>query len=272
MDRDAGAITFGRVLRSAEVAGFILTETEHPPRFVLPRHGHAHANLNFVLRGSLREAFGRLSADCGPASVVVKPPGESHANHYGEAGARCLVLEVTPGRLEAARPFADLFDRPAYLPPGCLTGLFLQIYEEFARPDRASPLVIEGLILELIGKAAREGAPRGPAAPPPWLRRVEGLLRDRPAEAHTLSALAAAAGCHPGHLARAFRRCYGSSVGGYLRGLRLEAAARNLSGTTKPLAEVAADAGFCDQSHFTRAFKARFRMTPGAFRAAARAG
>jgi AraC-like DNA-binding protein len=53
-------------------------------------------------------------------------------------------------------------------------------------------------------------------------------------------------------------------VGGYLRGLRLDAAARVLSGTGKPLAEVAADAGFYDQSHFTRAFKARFGMTPAA--------
>ena len=96
-------------------------------------HGHAWANLNFVLRGSLCEAFGRSAADCGPASVVVKPPGESHANRYGEAGARCLVLEVTPARLEATRPFADLFDYPAYHPPGALTPLFQQIYKEFVR-------------------------------------------------------------------------------------------------------------------------------------------
>ena len=218
------------------------------------------------------EAFGRSAADCGPGSVVVKPPGESHANRYGEAGAHCLVLEVTPGRLAAARPFADLFDRPAYLPPGQLTALFLRIYEEFRQPDRASPLVLEGLVLELIGTAARRGPPRGPSAPPPWLRRVEGLLRDAPAEARTLTALAAAAGCHPSHLAREFRRFYRCSMGGYLRRLRLDAAARVLSGTERPLAEVAAGAGFYDQSHFTRAFKARFRMTPGAFRAATRGG
>ena len=61
-------------------------------------------------------------------------------------------------------------------------------------------------------------------------------------------------------------------VRGYHRGLRLDGAARQLSGTAKPLADVAAGAGFYDQSHFTRAFKARFRMTPGAFRAAARGG
>jgi AraC family transcriptional regulator len=272
MNRTPGAITYGAALRATEVAGFILTETEHPPRFEIPRHGHACANLNFVLRGSLREAFGRSTADCGPASVVVKPPGESHANRYGETGARCLVLEVTPPQLEATRPFADLFDRPAHHPPGALTALFLRIHEEFTAPDRASPLVLEGLVLEVIGTAAREASPRGPSSPPPWLRRVEGVLRDRPAEAHTLSALAAEAGCHPGHLARAFRRCYGCSVGEYLRGLRLDAAARELSHTGKPLAEVAAGAGFYDQSHFTRAFKVRFRMTPGAFREAARPG
>jgi len=32
--------------------------------------------------------------------------------------------------------------------------------------------------------------------------------------------------------------------------------------------DVAAATGFCDQPHLTRAFKARFGVTPGAFRAA----
>lgn len=63
-------------------------------------------------------------------------------------------------------------------------------------------------------------------SPPPWLRRVAGMLRDRAAETHTLSALAAEACCHSSHLARAFRRYYGCPVGDYLRGLRLNVAAR----------------------------------------------
>jgi AraC family transcriptional regulator len=65
-----------------------------------------------------------------------------------------------------------------------------------------------------------------------------------------------------------FRKFYRCSVGEYVRRLRLELAARELACTEKPLAQVAAECGFYDQSHFTHAFKRRFRMTPMTFRVA----
>jgi len=38
----------------------------------------------------------------------------------------------------------------------------------------------------------------------------------------------------------------------------------------EPLAEIAARAGFADQSHFTREFKRHFGITPGHYRSAHR--
>ena len=43
--------------------------------------------------------------------------------------------------------------------------------------------------------------------------------------------------------------------------------ARSALHRRRPLAEVAGDAGFADQAHFTRAFKAAFGLTPGRYRA-----
>jgi AraC family transcriptional regulator len=83
----------------------------------------------------------------------------------------------------------------------------------------------------------------------------------------SLTALAREAGVHPVHLARTFRRIQGCTLGDYVRHLRLEWARRQLSGTDRPIAEVALSCGFADQSHFTRAFRAGYDMTPAAFRA-----
>jgi AraC family transcriptional regulator len=76
---------------------------------------------------------------------------------------------------------------------------------------------------------------------------------------------------HPHHLARAFRRHRGASVGGTLRRLRAERGAELLRGPL-PLAEVALRVGFSDQSHFTRCFGRVYGTTPGAYRRRVRGG
>lgn len=52
----------------------------------------------------------------------------------------------------------------------------------------------------------------------------------------------------------------------YLRRLRLRMASRALVYTAKPLAQVASECGFSDQSHFTRLFHSHFGRTPRAYR------
>ena len=85
-----------------------------------------------------------------------------------------------------------------------------------------------------------------------------------------LAEVAAACGVHPVHLARVFRQFYGVSPGEYLRGLRLDWAAAQLAlasaGATHTLASLALQAGFSDQSHFTRAFKRHTGCTPAQYR------
>jgi AraC family transcriptional regulator len=48
----------------------------------------------------------------------------------------------------------------------------------------------------------------------------------------------------------------------FLRRVRLEHAVQELFRQKKSLAEVALAAGFCDQSHLTRALKSQLGMTP----------
>ena len=55
-------------------------------------------------------------------------------------------------------------------------------------------------------------------------------------------------------------------MGEYVRRLRIEFATRALLTSDVSLAAVAQAAGFADQGHFTRAFKAATGYTPGAYR------
>ena len=58
-------------------------------------------------------------------------------------------------------------------------------------------------------------------------------------------------------------------MGTYLRGVRLTWAAGRLTDSDDTIAQIALQAGFFDQSHFTRTFKRQFGLTPLAYRKAA---
>jgi AraC family transcriptional regulator len=81
-----------------------------------------------------------------------------------------------------------------------------------------------------------------------------------------LSDLARRIGLHPIYVARAFRARFGCAVGEYARYLRVERARRLLHHTPLALSDIAARAGYSDQSHMTRDFKRAFDQSPGAYR------
>jgi len=67
-------------------------------------------------------------------------------------------------------------------------------------------------------------------------------------------------------LCRQFRTMLGTSPHRYLLMRRLEYA-RDRIHLGQPLAEVACDAGFADQAHFTRVFRSTFGLTPRRYQA-----
>jgi AraC-like DNA-binding protein len=66
---------------------------------------------------------------------------------------------------------------------------------------------------------------------------------------------------------RKFRACFHLTPQRYLRKLRMHMASRALVYTNRPLANVALDCGFVDQSHFSREFRRQFGRTPRDYRA-----
>jgi AraC family transcriptional regulator len=108
--------------------------------------------------------------------------------------------------------------------------------------------------------------PESRRTPSQWLRRAVEELHARFGEPIGLSELARAVGVHPVSLARAFRACFGTSLGAYLRQLRVDQAAEQLVSTDLPIAAIAVSTGFSDQSHLTRLFRRAIGTTPARFR------
>jgi AraC family transcriptional regulator len=256
-----------RTLATREVAGFSLSETCYPPRLRMPRHAHEPASFSLVLAGGYAETFSRKTLDCKPATVVFRPPAESHAVAFAEREVRIFRLDVPTDLLDRLRDCAPRSQSPADFSGGLPAHLALRLYGEFRAADQFSALSIEGLALELLAESGRALARVSRRQPPRWLARAREMLHESLTDAPTLSHVARAVGVHPVHLAHEFRRHYGESAGEYARRLRVEEACRLVARTRLPLCAVATRVGFYDQSHFTNAFKRGTGMTPAAYRA-----
>lgn len=259
---------YGRTLQAFRAGDVTLTESAYPPRYAAPKHAHEHAFCYLMLSGSCTEAYAGRTRNIGSPDLVFHPAGETHANDWHAAGGGCFHVEFGPQWLRRVREHSPVLDRPAEFHRGPPVWLATRLYDEFRQPDTVSPLAVEGLTLELIVRTARETAAARAGRPPAWLRRVEEILAERFRDPPGLTELAREADVHPVHLATVFRRHLRCTPGEYVRRRRVDYACGRLIRTAAPLAEVAADAGFCHQSHFCRVFRVVTGMTPGAYRRA----
>ena len=98
------------------------------------------------------------------------------------------------------------------------------------------------------------------------LRRVREYAEANLVENSSLADLAAVAGMSPYHFARTLARTVGLPPHRYLLARRLERAKALLSGSSRPIVEIALDLGFGSQGHFHRAFRNYAGTTPGSCR------
>jgi len=98
------------------------------------------------------------------------------------------------------------------------------------------------------------------------MKRVLDVVQDQLSQDLSLDALARQIGFSPYHFARLFRQTTGQSPHQFVLRQRIERAQRLLAEGSMPLAHVAVESGFADQSHLTRAFKRQLGLTPRAYR------
>jgi AraC family transcriptional regulator len=150
---------------------------------------------------------------------------------------------------------------------GQLALLCKQVYSEFRQMDDVAPLAIEGLVLEMLAEVARQRKHEEDGHVPRWLERAKEYIHEQFSEGLTLDDISEAVGVHPVHLSRVFRKHYRCTVGEYIRMLRVEYASRQILTSKATLLEIATNAGFSDQSHFSRVFKRHMGMTPTEYQA-----
>jgi AraC-like DNA-binding protein len=240
--------------------GVTLWEFDLPPGSI-PAHEHLSAFFNVLLRGHIANHCAVSQVELPARTAVFHPAGTSHATVVGPQGATLLTLEADGSWLARVDATAPLPEAPRLL--GTDAVLTRRLRRELRLQDPCSPLVVEGLMLLLLARAARGTRRREPLERA--LDRAVELLHEELAEPLSLGELAARAGLPAARLAAGFRARFGYGPGEYLRRLRVAYVRERLSGDA-PLAVLALEAGFADQAHCTRVFKRLVGVPPGAYR------
>ena len=208
-----------------------------------------------------------------PGQVVVLYPDEVHDGRAGtDEGFGYRIVYVEPFLLTDA--VRTLCGRPCPLPfvsEPVSTNAMLSRTIDAAFRAPLDALAVDSLIVDLAqGLIAGERA----GARPVSSRRVDVRAVERARQfldaektrvVHSRE-LESITGLTRYDLARQFRITFGTSPYRYLLMRRLEFARERIH-RERPLVEVALDAGFADQAHFTRAFRSAFGLTPARYRA-----
>ncbi|TVZ90110.1 helix-turn-helix domain-containing protein [Streptomyces sp. BK340] len=245
-------------------------------------------------RGTFRQGDARAEAAAG--HLVVLAPGVAHryavasgAPHWRFWWAHCqartswapwlgpyavadglYVVAPVPaglhGRIEAAfgRMLADA-RRPAPGTPPEAADPVAVAHGSLARELALGAL--EEVVL-LAASGAREPAPE--PGDDTRVRHAEELIAADPGAPHTVASLAGGVSLSPSRFAHLFTLRTGRPPMRALREARLRHAARLLEATDLTVERVAAASGFPSPFHFSRVFRERYGVPPGAYRAGER--
>lgn len=248
-----------------------------------PAHFHHTWTIGCLLAGRRRISCGAAGHLAAPGDLVCFNPGQAHAcRQLGDERLewRGLHLAIPAlcraareagarGRIRFARPvLAASASRAALLAllaaagtaatPGRKRALLTSLAEALL----ADGLLTDGLPEDGLPEAHQASAHR--AARHNTLGRLAALLERQAAETLSLTDMARYARMDKFALVRAFAGETGLTPWRYLESARVNLARRLLDAGQSP-AQTAMMAGFADQSHLTRAFRARLGVTPGAY-------
>lgn len=242
------------------------------------KHTHDTYAIGVITRGAtnltLYSTNQEAKIPAGVGDVVLINPGQAHAcNPLPESDFAYYMLYVDElfteklwGRYSTHSYKSLVFNLPIIHDLWLHTELLSQCKQFFTRPRLAPFSNLENLLENIfflygdVNSAAEAGPVDLNLLEQSRLYLLSNLIADTP-----LQTLAKIGGLSPYYFVRAFHQRYGLPPHTYKLQQRIYLAMQRLR-EGRPVAEVSAEAGFADQSHFTRKFKALVGTTPGHYR------
>jgi AraC family transcriptional regulator len=257
MADEAHTLGFGLtydMVAARTACGQLLSLTSHRRGDEIPPHRHVNDYVCIVLTGGFAEQERDCWHERRAGSIFTHRAGETHHDQFGPRGAVCVNLHFAAG--QAGPPIEGICSASAKVAAEKLAfELAASSREELVLASLAAEIMGD---LHPLGMCARDGGK--------WIDRIVEAISDEAERRWTLSELAEIAERHPVHVAQSFRAATGLSLGAFQRMRRVTCLSLALRTGKIPLAALAAEFGYYDQSHMTAEFRAAFGISPGRYR------
>lgn len=234
---------------------------------------HREFSIAYVRKGSFGYHSRGHSFELVAGSMLVGYPGQEYmCTHDHVCGDECLCFYLAPGLVET------IGDTRRWQ-IGCVPPLpELMVLGELAQAaaDGRSDIGLDEAGLSLAVRFVDTASGKSRSAPRVRARdrrrAIEAALwiDENASEPINLESTAREVGVSPFHFLRLFSQTLGVTPHQYLLRSRLRHAARLLAESRLPITEIALEVGFNDLSNFVRTFHRAARVSPRAFRQAAK--
>ena len=262
--------------RSKEIPGLVLSEARFS-EFRFDRHYHLDYHIALVTEGVQRQGFHGETLLLTPGSIQLMPPGEVHdGNSAGDESYTLKTFRLSPELLNGLGEEISAQNRfpalgGAVLQDSSLAGHLSRLHDALRAARAGSePLAEQSEWLTLLDRLfvrTRMVKPqfvKGTLTSVQW-RRIKEYCDVHLAEKITLEELAALCNLERFHFLKLFKQTVGMTPHAWVVRLRLERACSLLSHTDHGLSRVANEVGFYDHSHFSRAFRQAFGVSPSKY-------
>lgn len=233
-------------------------------------HRHDTYSIGYTIHGVQSFDYRGTRLDSTPGRVIVLHPDEIHNGEAGtEQGFHYRMLYIEPSLVrDALGPSARAlpFVKEAVLGDPRLFGAIHAAFSDMGEPlepvarDEIMALLADGL----LAHDASAIRPSRMVVDTRAVRLARDYLDANLNRTVASTELEAISGHDRYELARQFRKAYGTSPYRYLTMRRLDKARAEIAGGMS-LADVAIHAGFSDQAHMTRMFRASYGVSPGSW-------